>query len=279
MPADTATLPPSPPAPLPAVTRARPDGTAAASGLVAGLLVVFRRELGALFDSSIAYVYGAVFLALSGAIFMNDFFLAGVVDMSSYFQNLPYLLALFIPAITMRAWSEERAAGTIELLLTLPLRASQLVAGKYLAGLAFTLVVLAGSFPIVWMLRALGQPDLGLIAASYLGAALLGALFLAVGLFISGLTREQIVAFVVSTFACALLVLVGERAVVEVVDGLAPERQLGTLLSESLSVLPRYEAFCRGVVSLGDAAYFVVLTAAGLLLNVASVRARPGRDS
>ncbi len=265
----------------PAVAAAPRAGAAeAAKGpdRLPGTGVVFRREVAAYFDSSIAYVYGSVFLLLSSAVFMNGFFLESVVDMSAYFRWLPFLLALFMPAITMRSWSEERAQGTIELLLTLPFRPAQLVLGKYLAGLLFYLVVLAGSFPIVVMLLALGRPDLGIVASSYLGAVLLGALFLALGVFVSALTREQIVAFVVGTFACALFVLSGESEVVEVLDGLARERQIGTFLYESFSVLPHYEAFCRGVVSLGDAAYFATLTALFLVLNERSVRSRPGQD-
>jgi ABC-2 type transport system permease protein len=236
-------------------------------GLLRGTKVVFDREIGAYFDSSIAYVYACVFLLLSSSVFMNGFFLSSVVDMSDYWRTLPYLLVLFIPAITMRSWAEERAQGTIELISTLPLRSSQIVVGKYAASLAFYLVVLLGSLPIVAMLFWLGHPDPRLIFSSYMGGALLGGFFLALGLFISGLTREQIVAFVLGTFACAVFVLSGHEKVVEVLDGLAPAWQLGTWLYESVSVLPHYESFCRGVVSLGDVTYFALLCAFFLVMN------------
>lgn len=236
-------------------------------GFVAGVAVVWSRETAAYFDSSIAYVYAAVFLLLSHAIFMNSFFLESVLEMDAYFRTLPFLLALFVPAITMRSWAEERSRGTFELITTLPLRSFEIVLGKYLAALVFYLAVLAGSLPIVVMLVWLGAPDLGLIASSYLGAVMLGGFFLALGLFISGLTREQIVAFVVSTFACALLVLTGQDTVVEVLDGLAPQWQIGTWLYESVSVLPHYESFCRGVVSAASVGYFVLTTAFFLLMN------------
>lgn len=236
-------------------------------GFLQGTRVVLDREVAAYFDSSIAYVYAAVFLLLSSGIFMNGFFLESILDMGAYWASLPYLLALFVPAITMRSWAEERSQGTFELIMTLPLRSFQIVLGKYLASLAFYLCVLAGSLPIVVMLFLLGKPDPGPIASSYLGGILLGSFFLAVGLFVSGLTREQIVAFVVATFACAILVLTGEEKVVEVLDGLAPRWQPGTWLYESVSVMPHYESFCRGVVSLGDAAYFVVLGGAFLVMN------------
>jgi len=233
----------------------------------AGTLVIFRREVGAYFDSSIAYVYAAVFLILSSSMFMNDFFLRSVVDMGEYFRNLPYLLALFIPAITMRTWSEEMSQGTFELILTLPLRSFEIVLGKYFAALLFYVTVLAGTLPIVGMLLWLGQPDLGLIFSSYVGAVFLGAFFLALGVFVSALTREQIVAFVLGAFACALLVLSGHEKVVEVLDGLAPSWQAGTWLYQSVSVLPHYDAFCRGVLYIGDVVYFVLLSAFFLVLN------------
>ena len=117
-----------------------------------GLNVVFSRELSAYFDSPIAYIYAAVFLVLSCTTFMNSFFLDAVVDMSAYFDVLPFLLIPFIPAITMRAWAEEHAQHTFEMLMTLPLHPAQIVLGKYAAALAFYAVVLVGSLPIVVML-------------------------------------------------------------------------------------------------------------------------------
>ena len=178
-----------------------------------GLNVVFSRELSAYFDSPIAYIYAAVFLVLSCTTFMNSFFLDAVVDMSAYFEVLPFLLIPFIPAITMRAWAEEHAQHTFEMLMTLPLHPAQIVVGKYAAALAFYSTVLLGSLPIVIMLVFLGQPDLGMIAASYLGAVLLGAFFLSFGLFASGLTRDQIVAFVLATLIGFAFVLSGHEKV------------------------------------------------------------------
>jgi ABC-2 type transport system permease protein len=245
----------------------RPTPRPSKLGFAAGVGVIFRREIGAYFDSSIAYIYASVFLLLSSSIFMNSFFLESVIDMGEYFRTLPFLLVLFIPAITMRGWSEERAQGTFELIMTLPVRSFEIVLGKYLAALAFYLAVLMGSLPIVGMLLWLGKPDLGLLLSSYLGGIFLGAFFLALGLFISGLTREQIVAFVLGTFACALFVLSGQEKVVEVLDGLAPRWQLGTWLYESVSVMPHFESFCRGVISLGDVVYFALLSGFFLVMN------------
>ena len=219
-------------------------------------------------------VHSAVFLVLASSIFMNEFFLVSRLDMAPYFQTLPLLLVLFGPAITMRSWAEEYAHGTAELILTLPLRPFWVVLGKYLAALCFYLVVLAGSSPIVVMLAWLGSPDLGRIAASYVGGACLGAFFLSLGLFVSSLTREQIVAFVLSSFFCALLVLSGHASVVRVLDGLRPEWQLGTWLSSSVSVLPRYEPFVEGLIRVSDLIYFALATLFFLVMNELTLRGR-----
>lgn len=246
-----------------------------ASGPLRGIRIVAGREIGACFDSSIAWVYAAIFLLLAHSIFMNGFFLGGRLEMDEYFRVLPLLLVLFVPAITMRGWAEERAQGTLELLATLPFRTAELVLGKYAAALLFYLTVLAGSLPIVVMLCWLGEPDLGRIAAAYLGAVLLGALFLAVGLWASSLTREQVVAFVLAAFACALLVLLGHERVVEILDGLWPAGRPGSWLAASCSALPRYEAFCRGWISFVDVAFFAVLAGVFLWLNGRQVARRP----
>ncbi len=243
-----------------------------AAQFIRGTRVVFARELAAYFDSPIAYIYAAVFLVLSCTTFMNSFFLEAVVDMSAYFAVLPFLLIPFIPAITMRTWAEEHAQHTFEMLMTLPLHSAQVVLGKYVAALAFYGMVLLGSLPIVIMLVFLGEPDLGLIAANYLGAFLLGAFFLSFGLFASGLTRDQIVAFVLATLLGFAFVLSGHEKVVEVLDGLAPALQVGTWLYESVSVLPHYQVFGRGVIALADLVYFALMSGFFIIMNHISLQ-------
>ncbi len=235
--------------------------------LIHGVRVVTARELEAYFDAPIAYIYATVFSVLSCSAFMNAFFLNGFIDMAPYFDLLPFLLIPFVPAITMRIWAEERAHNTFELLMTLPMQPLQIVLGKYLAALCFYLIVLSGSLPITAMLLYLGDPDLGLILASYAGAVLLGAFFLASGLFVSGLTRDQIVAFALGALLCFLFVFSGHEKVVEVLDGLAPTRQIGTTLYESVSVMPHYEAFCRGLIGLPHTLYFVLMSAFFIWMN------------
>ena len=240
-----------------------------------GLRLVLARELGALFDSAVAWVYLVAFTVAASAIFMNDFFLRGVLDMTPWFQALPALAVLFVPAITMRTWAEERRTQTFELLRTLPLRTSELVVGKFLAVYAFYLLSLAGSLPIVFMLESLGAPDRGLLLAGYVGAALLGGLFAALGVACSAATDHQVVAFVLSASVAGLLVASGLDVVVAALDGLAPGLQLGTLQLENLSVAPRYASFVGGVLDLGDAAWFLCWTGLFLALNGAAVSRAP----
>ncbi len=235
--------------------------------MIGGICVIARRELAAYFDSSIAYVYTIAFVVLANSIFMNEFFLTGTVDMTGFFDMLPLLLVVFLPAVTMRLWAEERKSRTIELLLTLPIRPSQAVIGKFLSALGLFALFLIGSLPIVIMLMSLGSPDLGLIASGYFGAVLFGAMFLAFGMFLSALSGDQIVAFVSSAILGFALVLTGDGRVVAVLDGLFPALSVGTILYEHVSVMPHYDAFVRGVVQLSSLVYFGMFTVLFLWLN------------
>lgn len=229
--------------------------------LLRGIRLVAGRELGATFDSGIGTVYAIAFALLANSIFMNRFFLEGTLDMGAYFERMPLLFAFFVPAISMRLWAEEKKARTVELLLTLPLRTSQAVLGKFLAGLGLFGVFLATSLPIPIMLLALGEPDLGAILAGYLGLAGLGALLLALGGFLSALTKDQIVAFAAATSLAFLLVLSGNPGVVAILDGLSPALLAGTRLRDAVSVLPHYEAFTGGAVRLSACLYLGLVSA------------------
>ncbi len=237
-----------------------------AGQFAAGARTVAAREVGAAFDGAIAYVYVIAFVVLSNSIFMNDFFLSGRAEMRGFFELMPLLLAFFLPAVTMRLLAEERRQRTLELLLTLPLVPLQVVLGKYAAALTLLLLFMAGSLPVVVMLCVLGDPDPGLVVSGYLGLFLLGAMFLAFGLFLSSLVQDQIVAFVTSTLLGFAFVLTGNDRVVAVLDGLWPAAGLGTLLYEGFSISPHYQAFVGGVVGLPARLYFGLSSALFLWL-------------
>ncbi|MFC1474504.1 ABC transporter permease [bacterium] len=251
--------------------KGRIEGKSNLGEFMRGVRIILSRELGAIFDSSIAYIYFIAFTVLTAAIFMNDFFILSVVDMTPYFKMLPLVSIVFIPALTMRVWAEEKRQMTFELLMTLPMNVPQIVIGKYLSVLLFHLVTLAGSAPIVVMLYWLGEPDGGLIFSGYLGAVFLGAVFIAFGMFASGLTDNQIVAFVLAAFTGFFFVFTGNEVVVSRLDGLSQKYHVGTFLYENISVVPHYDALVNGVLGGGALFYFAAMSIAFLWMNGISV--------
>jgi ABC-2 type transport system permease protein len=231
----------------------------------AHVLTVFRREMAAYFNAAIAYIFIIVFMLLNGGLFMTQFFLIGLADMRPFFTVLPFILSVFLPAVTMRLWAEEKRGNTLELLLTFPMATHELVIGKYLASMVFYLAALAGTFPVPLMLGILGAPDWGTIAGGYLGAALLGSFFLSLGIFISGLCRDQIVAFILAMMVCFSLHLTGSEFIASSIDGWVPG--LGSLLRQFIGSAGHFESFAKGVVDSRDLLYFVTGTVIFLVLN------------
>ncbi|MBI5434869.1 MAG: hypothetical protein HZA52_18700 [Planctomycetes bacterium] len=246
--------------------------TAQPLGLLAGARVIASREFAAWFDSGVATASTIAALLLANSIFMNEFFLAGRIDMGPFFSRLPVLLVLFLPAQSMRLWAEERRTRTFEVLVTLPLATGSLVLGKFLAALALYGLFLVGTAPIVVMLCVLGAPDLGLLASGYLAALLLGGLLLALGSLLSALSSDQVVAFVLAALVSAALVLSGDERLVAVLDGLFSGANVGTWIHDVFSAIPHYEELVGGIASAPALAYFVGLTALSLWLTTTLVR-------
>ena len=229
------------------------------------ILTIIRKELTAYFNSPIAYIFLFVFVALLGFLFMSQFFLVSRADMRVFFQFLPLILCVFLPAVTMRLWAEEKQGGTYELLLTFPMRPQELVLGKFAASFIFYLAALVATMTIPLMLLAIGRPDVGSIVGGYLGAACLGGFFLAVGLFVSGLCRDQIVAFIVAMLSCFAFFLLGTEFIASTIDGWLPG--LGGLLMNHVGVSRHFASFQKGVVDVRDVLYFVAGTTLVLVLN------------
>lgn len=232
------------------------------------IFTIFRREFASYFNSPIGYIYLIVFIVINTALFITPFFTYPRADMRYMFNLLPILLCVLMPLITMRLWAEERKDNTIEMLLTFPLPPIQLVLGKYVACCVFFILALLCTAPVPIMLFMLGgHPDVGVLLCSYLGAFLLGAFFLAVGLFLSGLVRDQIVAAVMSLAACFGLFLLGTDFIATVLDGWWPELALGSLLKRVVGVTPHYETFMRGIIGVPEFFYFVIWSSLFLFLN------------
>lgn len=236
------------------------------------IITIFKREVGGYFNSSIAYIYLIGFIAINNGLFMTQFFLAGRADMAPYFDLLPFILLIFIPVITMRLWAEDRKENTFELLMTFPMKPAELVLGKFLAGLFFYIVSLASTFTIPLIMLFSGSPDTGRIISGYLGALCCGALFMSVGIFISGQTKEQIIAFVLTALSCFVLLVVGADFFTAFADGWIPGG--GSFLKNYLAVSPHLISFNRGIIDIKDILYFLVMIFVFLLLNGLSFEGR-----
>lgn len=239
---------------------------------MANIGIIFRREFRAYFDSSIAYIFMIVFLLLTCGIYMSGFFLQGAADMRGFFGNLPLFLLFFLPAVTMRLWAEDKRIGTMELLMTLPMKPQEIVVGKYLAALSFYAIALAGTLVLPIMIAAVGNPDLGAIVGGYIGSVLVGAMYLAVGIFVSGLFKDQIAAFVVALMLCLFFFFAGQPIVVAVVDGWIGG--IGTFLENYVGITKHFEDIQRGVVDLRNVIYFLSMTTLFLVLNTLSLEGR-----
>ena len=239
---------------------------------VSHLRTIIKREISAYFNSTIAYIFLIVFTLLNGGLFMTQFFLIGSADMRSFFIVLPFLLAIFLPAISMNLWSEEKKGNTLELLLTFPMESGELVLGKFIASYIFYAISLFCTLTIPVMLIFLGNPDIGIILGGYLGALLLGGFFLAIGIFISGFFQDQIVSFILSMTLCLSLYLLGMEFITASIDGWIPG--IGSFLGNFLGATKHYISFAKGVISFGDSLYFIVGIITLLFLNATWFKGR-----
>ena len=229
---------------------------------------LFKREFGAYFATPLAYVFIVIFLFAMGAFtfYVGRFYDNGQADLTIFFTYHPWLYLFLVPAIAMRLWAEERRTGTMELLLTLPAPVWASVVGKYLAAWAFTAVALALTFPIWITVNYLGNPDNGVILASYIGSLLMAGAYLAIGSCLSATTNNQVIAFVVTVVVCFLFTISGAPLVIDFFRAWAP-LTLITAVS-SFSFLTHFQAIMAGVIDLRDVIFFFSLIALFLTINV-----------
>jgi len=232
-----------------------------------GTMSVFRREFASYFNTPVAYVFIVIYLMLSGVFtfYVGAFFERGQADLQPFFNFQPWLFLFLIPAVAMRLWAEERRAGTLELLATLPISTSAAVLGKYLAAWAFTGIAILLTFPLWITVNYLGDPDNGVVLAGYLGAWLMAGGYLAIGAAMSALTRNQVIAFVLAAAMCFLFTVSGLPIVLQAVEVWAPEA-FATLIA-SLSFLSHFNAISKGVLNIADLIYFLAVTALWLFLG------------
>jgi gliding motility-associated transport system permease protein len=231
------------------------------------IAVIVRRELASYFATPLAYVFIVIFLVMAGslAFFLGNFFERGQADLQPFFTFHPWLYLVLIPALAMRLWAEERKSGTIELLLTLPISMTEAVIGKFLASWIFAGIALVLTAPFWITVNYLGNPDNGVILASYIASFLMAGAFLAIGACLSALTKNQVIAFVVTAAVCFVFTVSGSPIVLGFVKGWAPEAVISTVAG--FSFLTHFNAIIRGVIDLRDAVFFVSVIAFFLYAN------------
>jgi ABC-2 type transport system permease protein len=237
-------------------------------------LVIMRRELRSYFGSPIAYVFGALFLALQlWLTTLTTWKHGAIANMQAFFQAfLPWTFMVFVSALTMRLWAEERKLGTLELLLTFPVRVRELIAGKFLAVLAYLglMLLLTLGFPIT--LSIFGKLDWGPVLCAYLASLLLAGAFTAVGMFFSSITRDQIVALLLTLVTLLLLLVIGHPEVSERLATVLPRWLVEAVAA--ISPAPYFGGIARGVLDTGDVVYYVCFTGFFLYLNALALHGR-----
>ena len=229
---------------------------------------LFKRELSGYFSTPIGYVFITIFLLLAGlfTFYLGNFFEIGQASLISFFQWHPWLYLFLIPAISMRLWAEEKRTGTIELLTTLPINTFALVLGKFLAAWLFTFIALILTFPIWLTVNYLGNPDNGVIIASYLGSLLMAGGYLSIGSCISACTKNQVIAFIISVTICFLFTLSGLPMVLDFFTTWTG--QTVTDVISSFSFLSNYNDITRGLIDVRSLIFFFTLITAFLTINV-----------
>lgn len=232
-----------------------------------------RREMAATFDSPIAYIAAAVFLVVTGLLFFfghdgsADFFAAREATLRPLFEYAPWVMAVILPAVTMRLVAEEKKSGTLELLVTLPVTDLQIVLGKLLGALGFLVVALAVTLVFPLLVASVGRPDLGAVAGGYLGLLLIGTAFLALGLLTSTWTHNQIVAFIIGALLCVFFWTATDALIKLAFDKPPMALQL-------LSFKTQFDDFTKGVVDFRNVIYFLSVAIVAVAGSTWSLQSR-----
>src|SRR6056297_412324 len=233
--------------------------------------ILFKKELWAYFNSPIAYIFLAAFLIIGNWLFFNPFFLRGVASLRPYFSFLPWIFLFITPAITMRLWAEEKKSGTAEFLLTLPVSDWQITLAKFFSSLSFMFIALLLTFSLPATVANLGNLDWGPVLGGYLGALFLAGAYLALGLFMSSLTKNQIIAFVLALATSFLAFVVGaDFVLIKAPSVLAP-------IMRFLGLGSHFDSIAKGVIDSKDIIYYLSFIFLFLWLNVRVIEKRSWR--
>ncbi len=232
------------------------------------MITLFKKELTYYFSNPVGYIVAILFAVFANFLFVKDLFLRGDSSMRPFFDILPWLFLIFIPALTMRIFAEEKRSNTIEILLTLPIVEAVVVMAKFTALLTFSAVALLLTISLPTTLMFVGRLYLPTIAISYFGAFLLSAVFVSISMFFSSLTKNQIVAFLLSILTIFFLIIAGGDFLVSFV----PRFILENL--NSFSPLYHYGSFLKGLIDLRSVLYFLSLTVLFIFLTTINIERR-----
>jgi ABC-2 type transport system permease protein len=230
------------------------------------LQIIFKRELAGYFATPLAYVFIVIFLVMNGVFTfdLGGFYVRGQADLMPFFSFHPWLYLFMIPAIAMGLWADERKTGTIELLMTLPITLRDAVLGKFLAAWVLCGAALLLTFPIWITVNYLGDPDNGVIVAAYLGSWLMAGSFLAIGSCMSAMTRNSVIAFILTVALCFVFVASGSEIVLNAFNW-APQMLVDAIAA--LSFLTHFDAISKGVLDVRDILFFLVFMASWLFAS------------
>jgi len=229
-------------------------------------VTVAKREIKTYFNSPVAYIVVTVFMLLSGYLYWSQVFLEKQAELRYYFTLTPLVFTFIIPAITMRLLAEEKGSGTLEMLITMPVRDWEVVLGKFLAGMTMLAAVVGMTCFYAVTLSFLGPVDRGPVITGYLGLLLMGGAYVSIGVMASSLTRNQIVAFILAFAISFALFIFGQ------VVQYAPE-WIGPVLA-FLSMGNHFESLSRGVIDSRDVIYYVSVMAVSLVIATVSLQSR-----
>jgi ABC-2 type transport system permease protein len=202
---------------------------------------------------------------------VGGFFERNEATLVAFFLWHPWLYLFLVPAVGMRLWSEERRLGTIELLLTMPIAAWEAIVGKFLASWLFLALALALTFPVIWTVNYLGNPDNGVIISGYIGSLLLAGAYLALSCVTSAVTRNQVISFILSVVICLFLILAGWPPVTRLLDQLTESPRLVEAVA-AISVMTHFEGLQRGVLDLRDVTFFLAVIVFSLFTTSVIIR-------
>jgi len=229
-------------------------------------LTVAKREIKSYFNSPVAYIVVTVFMLIAGFLYWRQLFLEKQIELRYYFGLTPLIFTFILPAITMRLISEEKGSGTLEMLITMPVRDWEVVLGKFLAGMAMLSAIVGMTMFYGVTLALLGPVDKGPLVTGYLGLLLMGGAYIAIGVMASALTRNQIVAFILA-FAISFALFIFGQIVSYMPDWLAP-------VLSFLSTGNHFESMSRGVVDSRDVVYYLSVMVVSLVIATASLESR-----